>query len=443
MTRTLLVLSALTLASSALAAERTLNVPVTATAGQPVPVSMTLLRVRDTLGADFAVNWNSLRVLAGTREVPYQIDDLDGNGRVSGPDELAFLASGPVTLKVSDTEAAAPTYPASMTVTKTGDNQTIAAGTLKVEVTPKGLTRILNAQGGVMADEIGNLRVEGFNNSTFWKDKALGAYLEGKTTLSGMDVKSVAVLKPGPVRTVVVSRLSSPDFVGLEQTLVSRVYGNGMVDVTSTVVSRGYADMMKLEHQATRLMSELDPDALHITPLFRRVGYAEFTKQTPDVYFGDKDRNALLKVGGKNYVSYKLSGNLRPAFWGAPYLFVSPEAWRTNYSTTAKMGVAELAYGTPALAKDWTTFVQGDQWQFESGEFRTGLFKWLPDELKKTEAGAALATQPDPWVSHLYPGDTFTWHYLYEPYTAADANAAVGYLEKRAADLASISLSKP
>lgn len=422
---------------------RTLTVSLSTTAGTPVPVAFSLLQLRDAIGAEFPIQWSSLRVRSGTAELPYQIDDLDGNGRISAGDEIAFLAPGPVTITVSDQAGTAPSYPAALQTTPSADGATVirSQGQFTAEVSKQGLVRItgLGTTQALLADELGNLRVSGFPASTFWKDKNLGSH-EEKTTLDGMSLQSLKVLPAGPVRVAVVARYTSPLWVGLEQTIVSRVYASGAVEVSNAVTFRGYSDLMKLEHQATRLVVEADPDALHITPLFRRLALADYAKQTPAQYFAE--RGALKNVGGKSYVAFKATDNLKPSFWGATYIFASPEAWRTNYSPKLQTGVAEIAYGTPPLASDYNAFVAGNQWQFESQEFRTGIFKWLPDELKNVEATKTLFNNPNPWVSHFYPGDSVSWHFLYDAYRAPNTEAAIAYLERRAADLASIRLSR-
>lgn len=446
--RTILLSPALALIGALLlgqasAAERslTISVPKSTVA---VPVSATLLQLRDVLGADFPTQWNTLRVKVAGREVPYQIDDIDGNGRVSGADELTFWATGDATLTVSDTEGTSPSYAATMTATAKDGDTTLTSTQTKVSavVGKQGLVRLLDANGVVIADELGNTRIEGFNQSTYYKDKNLGAYLEGKTTVGGMTLTSLKVLPAGPVRIAVVAKYTSPDFVGLEQTLVSRIYSDGAVEVSNTVTSRGYSELMKLENQASRLMTEVDPDAWHLAPIPRLVAFSDVTKQTPEAYFAAAERKAETTVAGMPYLAFKVSQNIKPAFWGAPYLFVSPEAWRSNYSEKAKMGVGELAYTSPAAPASFKALVEGNQWQFESGEFRTGVFRWLPDEFKGGANTSALLTEPNPFVAHYFPGDSVTWHYLYQPYAAATVGDAVTYLNTRQAALSGVAIKK-
>ena len=209
--RNLSTLAASTLISallgSASAAEKSVTITVPKSSAA-VPVSYTLLQLRDAIGADFPTQWTSLKVMVGGKETPYQIDDIDGNGRISGPDELAFWANGNATLTVSDTSpASAPSYPAMMTATTKDDATTITSkgSGISAVVSKQGLVKLLDKGGTVIADELGNLRIEGYNQSTFYKDKTLGAYLEGTTTVSGLALTSLKVLPAGPVRTTAVT----------------------------------------------------------------------------------------------------------------------------------------------------------------------------------------------------------------------------------------------
>ncbi|HEX2865366.1 MAG TPA: hypothetical protein VHN99_12415 [Deinococcales bacterium] len=451
MNRTAIALLTLGLAAAlptAFAESRSFTVNVTATAGQPVPVSLTLLQVRDTLGADFGTNYASVRVTSGTTEVPYQIDDMDGNGRPSGSDELSFLASGPVTVTASDdASATAPAYaPAFAAAAPTAEGVTRLSGPngLVVEVNKQGLTRIAGFDGvqGLLADELGNARIEGYNASTFYKDQQYGAYLEGKMTMNGMTLVSSRILPAGPARFAVVSKYTSPDFAGLDQTVITRAYTTGAVDVQSTFNFRGYADMMKFENQATRLVTDQDPNAVHLMPVPRRSAYADLAGQSPLQFYMDAKRKAVITVDGQPYLDFPAAANLQNPFWGGEYLFTSPEAWRANFSPKLHVGVAEVAYGQPALASDYTSFVAGNQWQFESGEMRTGTFRWLPDEMKPIQSAAGLFQQPNPFVAHYFPGDTVNFHYQYVAFRAGSGVDAVRFLSKYSQDVASVAVAK-
>lgn len=446
---TALTLTLAAASSVAFAETRSFTVNVTATAGQPVPVSLTLLQVRDAFGADFGTQYPSLRVMSGATEVPYQIDDIDGNGRPSAADELSFLASGPVKISASDQAdtTPAPTYAAAFTASMTPEGVTRLAGPSNVvfEVNKQGLARIAGFGDvkGLLADELGNARIEGFAASTFYKDKQYGAYLDGKMTMTGMTLVSSRVMAAGPARVAVVSKFTSPDFAGLDQTVITRAYATGAVDVESNFNFRGYADLMKLENQATRLVTDQDPAAIHLAPLFQRVAYADLTKQDVKGFYMDPKRKAVVTVDGQPYLNFPAAANLNNPFWGGEYVFASPEAWRANFSPKLNVGVAEVAYGAPVLAPNYTAFVSGNQWQFESGEMRTGVFKWLPDELKPVAATSEMFTQPNPWAAHYFPGDKVSFHYQYVPFKAGNGVDATRFLVKYQKDVSSVAIAKP
>jgi hypothetical protein len=177
-------------------------------------------------------------------------------------------------------------------------------------------------------------------------------------------------------------------------------------------------------------------------PVPRRIGYADLAGQSPNDYYAAADRNARVSLAGKSYAQFPVSANLKNPFWGGSYLFASPETWRTNFSPKLGVGVAELAWKQPELAPNYVSFIAGNQWQFESGEFRTGVFKWIPDELKPVTAAADVFKQPNPWTAHYYPGDSVSFHYLYDVYMASAPQYAIVYLENRASDLASVTITK-
>src|SRR5690606_24915789 len=80
------------------------------------PVSFDLLTLRDAIGAEFPMDWTSLKVSVGGEEVPYQIDDVDLNGRLSAGDQLGFLATGPATIEIADAPGEGASYEPALTV---------------------------------------------------------------------------------------------------------------------------------------------------------------------------------------------------------------------------------------------------------------------------------------------------------------------------------------
>src|SRR5690606_8568426 len=110
MRRTVVAIAALALCAAAFAETRSVTVNLEARTGRPVPVSVDLLTLRDAIGAEFPMDWTSLKVTVDGAEVPYQIDDVDLNGRISAGDQLGFLATGPATIEIADAPGEGATY---------------------------------------------------------------------------------------------------------------------------------------------------------------------------------------------------------------------------------------------------------------------------------------------------------------------------------------------
>src|SRR5690606_16055911 len=182
MRRTLIALAALALGATALAETRSVTVNVDARTGRPVPVSFDLLTLRDAIGAEFPMDWTSLKVSVGGEEVPYQIDDVDLNGRLSAGDQLGFLATGPATIEIADAPGEGASYEPALTVE--GEDPAVITSSLAegfvVEVPAHGLARIAgygDAQA-LMANEVGILRFSGYPESTWWANEQYGPHEE-------------------------------------------------------------------------------------------------------------------------------------------------------------------------------------------------------------------------------------------------------------------------
>jgi hypothetical protein len=235
----------------------------------------------------------------------------------------------------------------------------------------------------------------------------------------------------------VVSEYASDRFVGLTQRVVSRVYATGDIEVTNQVTFRGYSDMMKLQHMATRVLSQADPDTHHLMPVFRRLTWADQLGVSAQDYFAERD--AVTEVGGTPYLAFRADDTLSPLYWGATYIFASAEPWRANYAPNLGVAVAELAVETPAIAEDYTEWLSGDTWVFESQEFRTGVFKWTADEFAAYEVTQNV---PGSEANHYLPGDSRTFHYVYSVYPADSSEAAIQWAADRQAELALVSLGE-
>ncbi|MBA2668004.1 MAG: hypothetical protein H0U69_13330 [Trueperaceae bacterium] len=435
-----LAVLALGLTGLALAETRSLDIDLTATTGRPVPVSVDLLTLRNHIGAEFPMDWSSVRVLVGGERVPYQIDDVDGNGRVSAGDELSFLASGPAVIEIDDAAGTPDAFDSAFTIE--GTDPVVVRSTLMpgftVEVPENGLVRVV-AYGDtetMLANEIGILRFSGFPESTYWADGQLGPH-EEYTNLEegGMRHVGTTVLDAGPARVTVVAEYASDRFVGLTQRLVTRVYATGDIEISNDVTLRGYADIMKLQSMATGVMSQADPESLHLMPVFRRLIWADQLEVTAEEYFAERD--AVTTVDGTPYLAFRADDNLNPLYWGATYIFASAEPWRANYSPSLGIGVAELAHTTPAIDEDYDAWLSGNTWVFESQEFRSGVFKWTAGEFEAYEATASI-TPSD--ANHFLPGNTMRFHLTYSVFDAADADDAIRFARDRQAEIASAAL---
>jgi hypothetical protein len=428
------------LAGLAYAETRSVTVDLQATTGRAIPVSIDLLTLRNHIGAEFPMDWTSLRVLVDGDSVPFQIDDVDGNGRISAGDELAFLASGPSTIEIGDSAGDSVSFESAFVVT--GDDPVVLESTVAegfvVEVPQHGLVRIVGygPAEAMLANEIGILRFSGYPESTYWVDGQLGPH-EEYTNLEtgGMRHVGTTVLDAGPVRVTVVAEYASDRFVGLTQRLVTRIYATGDIEISNDVTLRGYSDMMKLQSMATGVMSQADPEALHLMPVFRRLVWADQLGITPEAYFAERD--AVVEVDGTPYLAFRTDDNLSPLYWGATYIFASAEPWRANYSEDLGIGVAELAYETPAIAEDYDEWLSGNTWVFESQEFRSGVFKWTAEEFGTYEATAAVTPSA---ANHFVPGDTMRFHVAYSAFDAPTSADAIRYARDRQAELASVTL---
>lgn len=423
--RVIPTLLALLLAFTAAAEMRSFSV-VGGTPESPVPVSLDLLTVRNTVGADFAFDWSDIRVTVNGEEVAYQIDDTDLNGRISAGDELSFLAAGPALVEVSDDALDRAAGSAALEVSQNGDAtiiRSLATEGFQVTVAADGLASI--AGFGVVTDplaaELGILRFSGFPESTFWADGEMGPH-EEYTTLEAGGMRHVLteVLPAGPVRVAVVSEYASDRFVGLTQRVVTRVFASGDVDVSSSVTFRGYSDIMKLQHMATNIVSQADPDATHLLPVFRRLLWADQLGISPEAYF--TERNAIEQVDGQPVIAFPASDNVSPLYWGAAYIFASAEPWRATYSDALNVVVIESAHDTPVVADDYDEWLAGNTWVFESQEFRTGVFKWSADEFATYPATENITLNA---VNHYLPGDTAEFRYTYSVRNASDLDDAV------------------
>lgn len=442
-----LIMAALLAISSTgvLAATKSVVVDVKCTTGKPVPVSLTMDEVREAIGVDFPTNWDSLVVLDEEGElVPFQLDDVDMSGTVSRYDELAFLAKGPVTIVVSDeAPEAKPVFEAAFGVSKVDEDNTIIEsldGLFKVKVGKYGTLDIIEYRGKEYkyARDIGMIRYSGFPYSTWWYDENYDRHEEKTTFEEPLRRMKFGILEAGPARITVVAHNASDLFPGMRQEMVASIYATGEIRVNNRVLSAGYADLTKLFTMCGGVMADVE-DARHILPVFRWIDWADELKMTAEEYWAEQE--VLTQVDGAPYIAFADSRGPKPAWWGASYLFCSPERWRTNFSAGEGMGVAECLIAVPEVAEDLEGKINMEHWHLE-GEWRTGYFRWIADEIfglrQKNEIPIDIENLEDKggnWPLHMIPGDVFEHLNFYLLYDADSVDSTVRYLEARYAEL--------
>ncbi len=411
----------------------------------PVPFRITMWELLELIGEDFDANWDSLRVKSESgEEIPYQIEDIDLNGKLSSEDVLIFLFKDKATIEVSDDfEIKPPSYkPIFEIVEEKGEKVVRKIGDdFAVEVDDHGLTHVISYSGvkGSIFRELGIARVSGWVGSTYYIDGNLGRHDE--TVSYGFEVEEVKILKPGPVCTTVVSKLRSKRFPGLHQEIIAHILKTGEVLVRDKFIFKNYADMMKVQIMATHPLTDIDDNALHVLPVFRRLVWAEQTGTSPLEYWMKK--GAVRFVGGKPYIVFPATDNMKPLWWGATYIFASMEDWRANYSEKFKMFVAEILDHHPIVYSDFKKFVFGNTWVYESREFRDGIFRWIPSEFEAYEATkGAISTDLKDWVAHFKAGDTVEFIRLFSVGKASNLEELIKYLEGRAHEFQNVKVKR-
>jgi hypothetical protein len=154
-----------------------------------------------------------------------------------------------------------------------------------------------------------------------------------------------------------------------------------------------------------------------------------------------------MTVDGKDYVAFADTTGPKPLFWGASYIFGSPERWRTNYSAQNGAGLAEMLMDVPAVSTSLNGKLRDESWVLE-GEWRTGYFRWVATEsvTNRKNNGISADIEPDmvkgDWSLHLIPRTKISHSFYYVPYSAATASDAVKFLEARYSDLGSLTIGK-
>ncbi|WP_448377016.1 hypothetical protein [Fervidobacterium sp.] len=408
-----------------------------------VPVVVQMGSLVDMVSEDFEPDWTSLRVLVEGKEVPFQIEDVDGNGRISAPDYLVFIGKGKSQIVVQDTPRKAVVYPKAFSVTKhdKGWNVKTIDGNLEVEINDRGLVQVTQF-GNVKAklvDEIGIARVSGWFNSTYYVDGKLRDHHE--ETSGAFRIVSLKVLDPGPVAVCVVAILKSEKFNGLKQELVTHIFKNGDILVDNKFVFETYADMMKVQTMITRPIIPAFDDTVHILPVFRRLVWADQLNITPYEYW--YQRNAITWINNVPYITFPAGNSMKPLWWGATYIFASMERWRSNFSVKGNVGVAEILPEIPVVYADYKKWLDGDTWVYESLEFRDGVFKWMPGEFDAYPSTTGVYSMKVEDMPNRYKAGDIVQHLrLFTLYSAKSVEEAVKFIEAKSESFRSLKIGE-
>lgn len=440
------VLAILVLLSGLVVLGATVSIPVVA-GNVEVPVVLQMGKLVDMLPEDFEPDWTSLKVIVDNKEVPYQVDDVDGNKRVSAPDYLVFIAKGNGKIQIADQAAKATVYPKAFTVTKSDKGWTIKTtdNTLEVFVNEKGIARV-NQFGSVKAslvDEVGIARIAGWSRSTYFINGDIGTQHDEETS-QGLRVVDVKVFEPGPVAVGIKALLQSDKFFGLFQDLLIYVFRNGDIYVDNNFLFYNYADIMKLQTMITKPIIPAFDDTVHILPVFRRLAWADQLGITPYEYW--LERNAVTWINNIPYIVFPAGQSMKPLFWGATYIFASAERWRSNYSPKGKVGIAEIFPTVPMVKADYAKWLEGDTWVYESLEFRTGIFKWVADEFNAYPATENVypvwGTKKEDMPNRYKAGDKVEHVMLYTLYNANSVEDAVKLIEEKSKSFRSLKIGE-
>ncbi|WP_121526944.1 hypothetical protein, partial [Mesotoga sp. HF07.pep.5.2.highcov] len=417
-------------------------VSVSSFTGEPIAVTISMSEILDLVGVDFDANWDSLRVVQDGEELPYQIDDTDLNGKLSSGDVMAFLITGPAEITVTDDfDILPPEFDAVGKVVEEEGQWLIEIGEITAVANSKGLVKVTGFGDveGTIVDELGIVRMSGYVGSTYYVDGEYGRHEE--KTSGDFIVKEATVLPAGPVGITVVSTLEAQPFLGITQKIITTLFSNGDIISHNTFEFATYAELMKLQIMATRVLTDAAEDTVHTLPVFRRLLWADQLNITPLEYW--LDRNAIMFSGNKPYIVFPAVDSMRPLWWGATYIFASQESWRANYSQSLKTGVAEINPEVPVVVADYEEWMGGLTWVYESREFRDGYFEWMPGEIDIFESTKDyVSSNWEDYVKHFVAGDVVSFKRVYSIYSADSIEDSIEFVEMKKSEIQSLKIGE-
>ena len=151
--------------------------PVT---GKSIPYGLFMYDLLEIVPEDFDANWDSIAVQdMDGNIIQHQIDDLDGDGKLSAHDQISFFMEEQCKIVISDDWSIYPTqYEPVLTVESLDGEYFVSGGELicDVKIDNHGFANYVNYKNFEEAvyNELGIIRIAGWKGSTFWADGNLG-----------------------------------------------------------------------------------------------------------------------------------------------------------------------------------------------------------------------------------------------------------------------------
>lgn len=443
-----IVIFVLVLAANVLGATKEFMVQTSSLSGTDVPYVISFSKMLEMVGDNFEANWYSIRVYdESNKELPYQIEDIDMNRKISAGDRLAFMFRSKAKIVVSDdSDMDLGEYAPVFNIEEKDGAYMVSTDKFTVKVDNHALVSFIKygANEGTLFNELGIVRVAGWSMNTYYTDGKLGKHEENVS--AGFDVQSFKILQAGPVCVTAQALMTTKLFPGYNQELTVHIFKNGDVLTENRFFFTNYVNLMKLQIMATAPVTSYDEGAVHILPMFRRMIWTDQLNSTPYEYW--LERNAVKMVENKPYITFAAIDSVKPFWWGAAYIFSSMESWRANFSEKYSIGAAEILPVKPLVYGDMEKFVNGDTWVYESREFRDGIFRWMPDEFNVYEStkGVFLPYSDEnvgnQWMAKFKANDEVIYTRIYSMFDAKNTEDAVRYLENKTKDIQGIKLSK-
>ncbi len=199
MRKVFLIVLLMSLSIFVLAGEKVIEVKTDQMTWLDVPYSISFSKILDIIGDDFEANWYSIRVVdENGNYLPYQIDDMDNNKRISSQDVLLFTFKKDAKIIISDdSNMDLMTFKPYFSIEKDNDEYLVTSKDFDIKVNKYGLANFVRYKDikGTIYNELGTARIAGWSGSTFYVDGKLGKHVE--MTSSGLEIEKVRVLNAG------------------------------------------------------------------------------------------------------------------------------------------------------------------------------------------------------------------------------------------------------